>query len=250
MGTTLESRTAVVTGGSSGIGLATARLFADEGARVVITGRNEARLRAAAESIGPRASWIAADLAREAGARSLAAQLAGLGLRVDVLFANAGAANAPELFETTEDGFDAVIDANLKSAFFTVTACFDLLADGASVILTSSVGFHRGTLGDPLYAAAKAGVRALGRGFAGQRAFLDRHIRVNTLSFGAVATPLTGADNPDVARAMRDWATANVPVKRLADPLEAAGPALFLAGAASSYLTGAELAVDGGLAQL
>ncbi|MFF4596077.1 SDR family oxidoreductase [Amycolatopsis sp. NPDC001319] len=246
MGTTLESRTAVVTGGSSGIGLATARLFADEGAHVVITGRNEARLRAAAESIGPRASWIAADLAREAGARSLAAQLAGLGLRVDVLFANAGAANAPELFETTEDGFDA----NLKSAFFTVTACFDLLADGASVILTSSVGFHRGTLGDPLYTAAKAGVRALGRGFAGQPAFLDRRVRVNTLSFGAVATPLTGADNPDVARAMRDWATANVPVKRPADPLEAAGPALFLAGAASSYLTGGELAVDGGLAQL
>jgi NAD(P)-dependent dehydrogenase (short-subunit alcohol dehydrogenase family) len=248
---TLDTMTAVVTGGSSGIGLATAKLFAAEGARVTITGRDEARLGRAAEAIGAGTAWIAADLAHEDGARSLAAQLRERGVTgIDVLFANAGASNAPELFETTEAGFDAVIGANLKSTFFTVTACAGLLADDASVILTSSVGYQRGTLGDPLYAAAKAGVRALGRGFAAQPEFLDRRIRVNTLSFGAVSTPMTGAENPEIAQAMRDWASVNVPVKRLAEPSEAAGPALFLAGSASGYLTGTEIAVDGGLAQL
>jgi NAD(P)-dependent dehydrogenase (short-subunit alcohol dehydrogenase family) len=143
-----------------------------------------------------------------------------------------------------------VIDANLKTTFFTVTACFGLLSEGASVILSSSAGYHRGFNSDPLYSAAKGGVRALGRGFAAQPEFLDRRIRVNVLSFGAIATPMTGADNPEIAQAMQAWAEANVPVKRLADPIEAAGPALFLASRASSYMTGSEIAVDGGLTQL
>jgi NAD(P)-dependent dehydrogenase (short-subunit alcohol dehydrogenase family) len=244
----LAGRTALVTGGSSGIGLATATLFARAGATVVITGRDEVKLRTAAARIGPGTRWFAADLAHEQGARDLADHLRGT--VIDVLFANAGASNAPELFDTNEDTFDAVVNANLKSTFFTVLACFELLADGASVILTSSVGFHRGTLGDPLYAAAKSGVRALGRGFAAQQAFLDRRIRVNTLSFGAISTPLTGADNPEMTAAMRAWAVDTVPMKRIADVAEAAAPALFLASDASSYLTGTELAVDGGLAQV
>lgn len=234
MGTTLTGATAVVTGGSSGIGLATARLFAEEGARVAIVGRDETRLRRAAEHIGSGSRWFTADLAGEAGARSLVGQLRDAGLnQLDVLFANAGASNAPELFATTEAGFDAVIDINLKSVYFTVTACFELLDDGASVILSSSVGFHRGFNSDPLYSAAKAGVRALGRGFAAQPEFLERRIRVNTLSFGSVATPMTGADEPEFERAVRDWATTNVPMARVAEAREAAGPALFLAGPAS-----------------
>jgi len=250
MGGTLNGMTAVVTGGSSGIGLASAQLFAEEGALVAIVGRDHARLRHAAGQIGSRVHCLAADLSHADGARVLATQLRTKGLtEVDVLFANAGASNAPELFETTEDSFDAVINANLKSAFFTVTACFTLLADGASIILTSSVGFHRGFHGDPLYAAAKSGVRTLGRGFAAQPAFLDRGIRVNTLSLGAFATRMTGADDSRI-EAMRDWAASNVPVKRLAHPAEAARAALFLAGSASSYMTGSEISVDGGLAQL
>jgi NAD(P)-dependent dehydrogenase (short-subunit alcohol dehydrogenase family) len=247
----LAGTTAVVTGGSSGVGLATARLFAEAGAVVAIVARDRSRLRHAARLVGPRARWFDADLSHAEGARSLATRLRDQDLgRIDVLFAGAGASNAPELFETTDDGFDAVIGANLKSAFLTVTACSDLLADGASVILTSSVGHHRGFHADPLYSAAKAGVRALGRGFAAHPAFLARRIRVNTLSLGAVATPLTGSGDPAAERAIRAWAAANVPLERLADPVEAARPALFLACSASSYMTGAEVAVDGGLAQL
>jgi len=230
----LKGRTAVITGGSSGIGLATARLFAAEGATVVVTGRDAERLRRTGFD------HVVTDLSH--GAAELASGLRGR--TVDVLFCNAGAANAPELFDTDEDTFDAVIDANLKSVFFTVTECFDLLADGTSVILTSSVGFHRGFNSDPLYSAAKAGVRTLGRGFAAQPEFLRRRIRVNTISYGAVATPMT--DHP----MLREWAASNVPMGRVADPAEAAAPALFLAGAGSTYLTGSEIAVDGGLTQL
>ncbi|MFC0541302.1 SDR family NAD(P)-dependent oxidoreductase [Kutzneria chonburiensis] len=230
----LVGKTAVITGGSSGIGLATARLFAAEGAAVVVVGRDEERLRRTGFD------YVVADLSH--GAAQLAA---GLHDRtVDVLFCNAGASNAPEVFDTTEKSFDAVVDVNLKSVFFTVTECFDRLADGASVILTSSVGFHRGFNSDPLYSAAKAGVRTLGRGFAAQPEFLRRRIRVNTISYGAVATPMT--DHP----LLREWAASNVPMGRVADPAEAAAPALFLAGAGSTYMTGAEIAVDGGLTQL
>jgi NAD(P)-dependent dehydrogenase (short-subunit alcohol dehydrogenase family) len=150
----LAGKTAVITGGSSGIGLATARLFAAEGAAVVVVGRNEDRLRRNGFD------YIVADLSH--GATELVAGLRGR--TIDVLFCNAGASNAPEVFDTNEKSFDAVIDMNLKSVFFTVTECFELLADGASVILTSSVGFHRGFNSDPLYSAARAGVRTLGRG--------------------------------------------------------------------------------------
>lgn len=227
----LNGKTAVITGGSSGIGLATAQLFAAEGATVIVTGRDAERLRRTGFD------HVVADLSH--GAAELASGLRGRA--VDVLFCNAGASNAPELFDTNEETFEAVVDVNLKSVFFTVTERFDLLADGASVILTSSVGFHRGVNSDPLYGAAKAGVRTLGRGFAAQPEFLRRRIRVNTISYGAVATPMT--DHP----MLREWAASAVPMGRVA---EAAAPALFLAGAGSTYMTGAELAVDGGLTQL
>jgi len=250
MGSTLAHQTALITGGSSGIGLDSARLFATEGAKVILVGHNPERLRAAAESIGPAASIIAADLSHDTGAHTLADTLAERGDRLDILFANAGTSNAPELFDTDEKSFDTVVDANLKTTFFTVLRCFPHLSDGASVILTSSVSADRGLIGDPLYAATKAAVRTLGRGFAGHPDFLARNIRVNTLSFGAVATPMTGADNPDLADALDQWAQTNIPIKRWADPIEAAQPALFLASHASSYMTGADLQIDGGLAQL
>ena len=250
MGNALDGRTAVVTGGSSGIGLATARLFAEEGAGVVIVARDEARLLSAAESIGASASWVSSDLGREAGALALAGTLRDRDQRIDVLFANVGASNAPELLHTSERDFDLVIDTNLKSAFFTVIRCFDLLNDGASVILTSSVAAGLGRVGDPLYSASKAAVRSLGRGLAAHPDFLRRRIRVNVLSFGAVATPMTGSEDAEHADALEQWAQQNIPVRRWASPSEAAQPALFLASDASSYMTGSELAVDGGLAQL
>jgi NAD(P)-dependent dehydrogenase (short-subunit alcohol dehydrogenase family) len=240
----LSGRTAVVTGGSSGVGLASARLFAKEGASVIVVGRDRSRLEAAAGAIGHGSRWVAADLGHDPGATALAARLREMGEMgeeaLDVLFANAGASNAPELFDTDEDGFDAVIDTNLKSAFFTVLRCFPLLEEGASM----------GRVGDPLYAAAKAGVRSLARGLAARPEFLARRIRVNVLSLGAVATPMTGAGDAAMAETLDRWAEDNIPLRRWADPIEAARPALFLASAASDYMTGAEVAVDGGLAQL
>jgi NAD(P)-dependent dehydrogenase (short-subunit alcohol dehydrogenase family) len=250
MGQELTGRLAVVTGGSSGIGLAAARALSAAGARVAIVGRDEARLARAAAGLGGDVLTVAADLGSQAGAAAMGEAIGrGFG-RIDVLVANAGASNAPELWDTTEADFDRVIDTNLKSAFFTVAQARPLLADAASVILTSSVSHDRGLLGDPLYAAAKAAVRALGRGFAADPEFLRRQIRVNTVSFGAVSTPMTGAADPGLASAMRQWAAENVPLKRLAEPDEAAAAVLFLASPASSYMTGSEVAVDGGLAQI
>ncbi|MDR0432225.1 MAG: SDR family oxidoreductase [Bifidobacteriaceae bacterium] len=246
----LKNKFAVVTGGSSGVGLASAALFANAGALVCIVGRNQTKLAGAADQIGHDCQWFSTDLAHEAGARSLAEYLRDLTPRgIDILFANAGSSNAEELLNTDEDSFDRVINANLKSAFFTILACQPLLASSASVILTSSVAYHRGTLGDPLYSAAKAAVRALGRSFAALPEFLDRTIRVNTLSLGAVSTPMTGGDQTREG-ALDAWASNNIPMRRWADANEAAGAALFLASPSSGYMTGAELAVDGGLAQV
>lgn len=243
-------RLAVVTGGSSGIGLAVAQAAVAAGARVAIVGRDEARLDSAAGAIQGDVVTVAADLGSQAGAAAMSRAVRDAFGRIDVLVANAGASNAPGLWETTEADFDRVISANFKSAFFTVTAARPLLADGASVILTSSVSHDRGLLGDPLYAAAKAAVRSLGRGFAADPDLLRKRIRVNTVSFGAVSTPTTGATTPDLASAMQEWAAEHVPLRRIADPGEAAAAVLFLASPASSYMTGSELAVDGGLAQI
>jgi NAD(P)-dependent dehydrogenase (short-subunit alcohol dehydrogenase family) len=205
----------------------------------------------ARRELGGKVQCIAADLSHEAGAITVMEEIrraqAYASKCVDILVANAGASNAPELFATDESAFDAVINANLKSTFFTVVRLFDLLADGASVILTSSVSAHRGNLGDPLYAAAKAGVYSLTRGFAVNSEFLRRNIRVNTLAFGAVATPMTGADNPDLQDALDERASEHVPLARWATPQEAAEPVVFLASGASSYMTGSEVTVDGGL---
>ncbi|MEP7023699.1 MAG: SDR family oxidoreductase [Actinomycetota bacterium] len=250
MGHDVAGLRAVVTGGSSGIGLASAQALAAAGARVAIVGRDEAKLARAAAAIDGEVQTVAADLASQAGAAAMTEAVHDVFGQIDVLVANAGASNAPELRDTTEAAFDKVINVNLKSAFFTVLESLPVLADGASVILTSSVAHDRGLLGDPLYAAAKAAVRSLGRGFAADPDLLSRRIRVNTVSFGAVSTPMTGSGSPEVADAMRQWAGEFVPMKRLADATEAAAAVLFLASAASSYMTGSEVAVDGGLAQL
>lgn len=246
----LDGKRAIVTGGSSGIGLASAIAFADAGAAVTIVGRDAERLTQATDRIGAGTNWVAADLAHDAGVVGLVDELRRRSLTFDVLFANAGSSNAPDLFDTSEASFDATIDANLKGPFFTVLRLFDLLEDGASVILTSSVGASRGSIGDPLYVAAKAGVRSLARGFAAQPQFLARRIRVNALSFGAVRTPMTGASRPELAHALNAWAADNIPLRRWASVEEAASPALFLASDDSSYMTGSEVAVDGGLAQI
>jgi NAD(P)-dependent dehydrogenase (short-subunit alcohol dehydrogenase family) len=245
----LTGRVAVITGGSSGIGLAAAHLFKAEGASVVIAGRDAGKLAAAAQELG-EIHTVQADVSTLDGIAHLLEEVSAVHGRVDVLFANAGISDAPEVFDTTEEDYERLINANVKSIFFLFTKAFSLLSEGASVIFTSSAAHSMGRPGDPLYAATKAAVRSLGRTFAMQEAVLEKKIRVNVVSPGAVATPLTRQDTPEMQTAIDDYIRGNVPMARWGTAREIATTVLFLASDDAAYMTGTDLAVDGGWSQL
>jgi NAD(P)-dependent dehydrogenase (short-subunit alcohol dehydrogenase family) len=244
----LAGKVALVTGGSSGIGLAAAQLMHAHGASVLIVGRDATKLDAAVASIGARASGVVADVARIDNLDCVMAAIAARHGRIDVLLANAGSSHSPPLLEVDEAAFDAIIGLNFKGVFFTITRALPLLADEASVILTGSAAADMGRFGDPLYAASKAAVRSLARTLANDADMGERRIRFNVLSPGAVKTPLTQVayEQPEVDAYVR----AAVPLKRWGEPHEIAAAALFLASADSSYMTGSVLAIDGGMAQV
>lgn len=245
----LTGRVAVITGGSSGIGLAAAHLFKAEGAIVVIAGRDRSKLAAAAQELG-EIHTVQADVSTLAGIAHLLEEVSTAHGRIDVLFANAGISDAPEVFDTTEEDYERLMNANVKSVFFLFTKAFSLLSEGASVIFTSSAAHSMGRPGDPLYAATKAAVRSLGRTFAMQEAVLEKKIRVNVVSPGAVATPLTRQDTPEMQTAIDDYIRGNVPMARWGTAREIATTVLFLASDDAAYMTGTDLAVDGGWSQL
>ncbi|MET7246382.1 SDR family oxidoreductase [Methylobacterium sp. EM32] len=247
----LTDKVAVVTGGTSGIGLATARLFAQEGARVFVAGRRRAELDAAVAAIGPAATGVQADTSKLADLDRLVAQVRAEAGRIDVLFANAGGGSMLPLGEITEAQFDDTFGRNVKGVLFTVQTALPLLAPGASVILTGSTAGTEGTPAFSVYAASKAAVRALARNW-----ILDlkgRGIRVNTLSPGATRTPgLVDLAGPDAAQqqGLLDHLAAQIPMGRVGEPDEIARAALFLASDDASFVNGIELFVDGGQAQV
>ncbi len=247
-----QDKIALVTGGSSGIGYATAEaLIAEGAARVYVTGRNEQALRAAADRLGPKVVAVVSDAANLSDSEALAERLKADGVRLDVLFANAGIAEPRSFADTDEAFFDRTFDINVKGLFFQVRSLLPVLADGASVVLNASVVSGKGMANFSVYSASKAAVRSFARSWAND--LKDRAIRVNAISPGATRTPIMDVGlklTPDALAGFESYIAATAPAGRMGRPEEIAAGVLFLADSKSSYVNGIELSVDGGLAQV
>ncbi|MER0246158.1 SDR family oxidoreductase [Streptomyces sp. HSW2009] len=246
----LAGKTALVTGGSTGIGLASAVRLAAEGAHVFITGRRRAELDAALATIGPAATAVVGDVADLADLDRLYAAVRDRGRGLDVLFANASIAAFARLEEITEEHFDTLFGINLRGMLFTVQKALPLLNDGASVILNGSTNVDVGAEAFGVYAASKAATRSFARTWANE--LKGRGIRVNTITPGPTDTPgLAGlVPDPDQATGFREQLVSQVPLGRLGRPEEIAAAVAFLASEQSSFVTGSSLYVDGGLNQV
>jgi NAD(P)-dependent dehydrogenase (short-subunit alcohol dehydrogenase family) len=246
----LAGKIAVITGGNSGIGLATAKRFVEEGAHVVITGRREKELKEAAALIGRNVTTVAGDISRLEDLDRLFAVVKEKHGHIDVLFANAGWGEVAPLETASEAHFDKTFDLNAKGTFFTVQKALPLFKDGGSIILTSSVANVRGDAAFTAYAASKAAVRCFARGWTVE--LKDRKIRVNSMSPGPIETPAlenAGLTAEQVKQAAAQFAS-EVPLGRRGKAEEVAAAVTFLASDESSYITGVDLAVDGGMAQV
>jgi NAD(P)-dependent dehydrogenase (short-subunit alcohol dehydrogenase family) len=246
----LNGKTALITGGSSGIGLATARLFLEHGARVVITGRDAARLEAARLELGPELHTLVCDVRSRAQLQNMADAVRERFGALDILFANAGVAYGTPLASTTEEQYDGLMDINVKGLFFSVQAVEPILRDGASIILNTSWLNQVGAPGRALLSASKAAVRSFARTLSAE--LLERRIRVNAVSPGAIETPIhrSPGQSEEEFRAYAERVGKQAPIGRMGRPEEIAAAVLFLASDASSYMLGAEIVVDGGRAEL
>ncbi len=246
----LEGKVAVITGGSSGIGLATAKLFQQAGAKVAISGRNQQALDEAVKELGPGALAIRSDVSRLTDLDTLFDVVNKKLGPIDVLFANAGIAKFAPVSDVSEDAYDETFDINVKGVFFTVQKAIPFLNDNASIILNTSFVNQAGVPTTSVYAASKAAVRSLARSISSELA--ARGIRVNVVSPGPISTPIYGKLGlpKEAVEAFATSIVAQVPLKRFGKPEEVAQTALFLASNASSYITGVELNVDGGLGQV
>ena len=246
----LDGKVAVITGGNSGIGLATAQLFHEEGATVVITGRDEAKLKTAVSTIGERAVGVKSDTAVLQDIEDLFASVADQFGKIDVLFLNAGVARFAPVPAVTEEFFDQIFDINVKGLYFAVQKALPLLNPHASIILTTSVANQKGSATMSVYAASKAAVRSFARTLSAE--LVEQGIRVNALSPGPIETPIFDRLGlpQEAVDGVKEGFTASVPMKRLGSSDEVARAALFLASRDSSYVLGSELMVDGGMSQL
>jgi NAD(P)-dependent dehydrogenase (short-subunit alcohol dehydrogenase family) len=246
----LKNKVAIVTGGSSGIGLSIAKRFAQEGANVAITGRNQASIDKALQEIGPNGLGVRGDVSNLNDLNRVYQTVDERFGKVDTLVVNAGVYVLAPLADFTEDQFDTVSDINFKGAFFSVQKALPVLKDGASVILVSSTVNGKGIPNHAAYSATKAAVRSLARSFSAE--LLDRKIRVNTLTPGPIDTPVfhSVTSNADEAKAMMEAMGNFTPVKRIGTSDEIAAGAVYLASDESSFMLGAELLLDGGLRDL
>jgi NAD(P)-dependent dehydrogenase (short-subunit alcohol dehydrogenase family) len=246
----LEGKVAVITGGNSGIGLATAIEFAEQGAQLVISGRDQKTLDQAAKELGPEVLVVRADVAKLADIDKLFAAVRARFGRVDVLFVNAGIGKFVPFEAVTEEFYDAVLDINLKGAYFTIQKALPLLSDGASIVLNASINAHIGMANSSVYAASKAALISLARTLSAD--LVGRNIRVNAISPGPVTTPILGRMGlaPEALEQTLQSIASQVPMKRFGRPEEIAKAALFLASSDSSFLLGSEIIADGGMSQL
>ena len=240
----------LITGGTSGIGLATAKRFVNEGAYVYITGRRDPELTAAVKEVGRHVTGVRGDVSNFADLDRLFAQIARDKARLDVVFANAGIAKYASLDTITEEFFDAIVDVNVKGLLFTVQKALSLMPDGASIVLNASIVGSKGFSSNSVYSATKAAVRSFARTWTTD--LKARRIRVNAVSPGSIDTPGLSEllASSEAGRERANMIANNVPLGRFGTPDEIAKAVVFLASDDSSYITGAELFVDGGLAQV
>jgi NAD(P)-dependent dehydrogenase (short-subunit alcohol dehydrogenase family) len=245
-----EGKTVVVTGGNSGIGLATAKLFHQEGAKVAITGRDQKTLDEAVRIIGDGTLAVKADVSKLADIDKFYAQVTANFGKMDAIFANAGVAKFAPASDTTEQLFDETFDINVKGLFFTLQKALPHLNNNAGIVLNSSVVNSKGSPATSVYSASKAAVRSLARTFAAE--LVDRGIRVNVVSPGPIETPIFGRTGlPQAAiDEFANYIRTSNPMKRFGKPEEVGQAVLFLASREASYITGVDLNVDGGAGQL
>jgi len=246
----LEGKIALITGGTSGIGLATAKRFVNEGADVFVTGRRGQELEAAVKEIGKGVTGVQGDVSKRADLDRLFAQIESEKGRLDVLFANAGVAKYGRLGEISEELFDSIFDINVKGVLFTVQKALPLMPDGASIILNASVVGSKGLSSNSVYSATKAAIRSFARTWTTD--LKERRMRVNAISPGTIDTPglndllASAAAGQERVQMMHN----SVPLGRFGTADEIARAVVFLASDDASYVTGAELFVDGGFAQV
>jgi NAD(P)-dependent dehydrogenase (short-subunit alcohol dehydrogenase family) len=246
----LEGKIALITGGNSGIGLATAKLFVNEGAYVFITGRRDAELATAIKEIGKNVTSVKGDVSKLEDLDRLFAQIKREKGKLDVVFANAGVAKYAPFGKITEEFYDSIFNINVKGLLFTVQKALPLLPDGASIVLNASIVGSKGLAANSVYSATKAAVRSFARTWTTD--LKERRIRVNAVSPGSIDTP--GARDllasSEVGEKRKKMIAESVPLGRFGTPDETAKAVLFLASDDSSYVTGTELFVDGGYAQV
>jgi NAD(P)-dependent dehydrogenase (short-subunit alcohol dehydrogenase family) len=246
----LEGKIALITGGNSGIGLATAKEFVNEGAYVFITGRREQELAAAIKEIGKNVSAVQGDVSNLDDLDRLFAQIKRKKGKLDIVFANAGVATYAPFGEITEEHYDSIFNINVKGLLFTVQKALPVLPDGASIILNASIVASKGLSSNSVYSATKAAVRSFARTWTTD--LKDRRIRVNAISPGPIDTPGLSKllASSDAGQQRMAAISTIVPLGRLGTPDEIAKAVVFLASDDSSYITGTELFVDGGFAQV